>query len=180
MENADFERCISEIANGKKDPLRQIYEDFSHVVFLLAFSILGQKEAAEDVTQEVFIKIWKNAGAFRSGNNPKAWIMRITRNAAIDTLRKNSREFSTDISALRDPEDTDPTMETDEKLELQRALSRLDDRERQIIVMRTLGGLTYGTIGRIMSIPLPTVAWKYRNGLKKLKIQLSSPKEVAE
>lgn len=180
MDNEDFEKHLSQIARGEKDPLRQIYEDFSHVVFMLAYSILGQKEAAEDVMQEVFIKIWRNAGTYHNGNNPKAWIMSITRNTAIDFRRKRSHEFLTASSTLCGSEDPYLNFGSEESLEIQQALAMLDDQERQIVVMRILSDLTYNSISKIMSIPLPTVAWKYKHGIKKLKTQLSLPKEVME
>jgi RNA polymerase sigma factor (sigma-70 family) len=134
MDNKDLEKYIFQIAQGKKDSLRRIYEDFSHVVFMLAFSILGKKETAEDVMQEVFIKIWRYASTYHKGNNPKAWIMSITRNTAVDFKRKRKHEFLTDLSALCDSEDTDLTLGSDEKLEMQQALAMLDGQERQIII----------------------------------------------
>jgi len=139
-------------------------------VFSLSLSILGCHSRAEDVAQEVFLKVWANARTYRIGANPKAWIMGITRNAAIDSLRKNKKEFSTDEIPEPHPE-IHPTLEENVvvSITLTEALSELTNEEREIVILRVVAGLTASEVSKIMHTPLNTVYWKYNRAIETLK-----------
>lgn len=182
MGDHEMEPYLLRIASGDKDALRQLYDAYSHAVFLLALSILKHREQAEDVMQNVFLKIWAGAGSYRKGSSPKAWIMGVTRNEAIDSLRKGRFETIYDGEEGDDIPDACKTesMEdaVEDRMDMEEALSALNEKERQVVLLRIVGDLTYGEIAGVLSIPLPTAVWRYKNSLKKLETHLLLLKEA--
>ena len=91
-----FAQCMKSIAEGDKTALKEIYEEYLPYLYSVVYGVVQQKEAAEDVTSEVFLRIWKTAEKYRPGNGHKGYLATIARNMAIDELRKHKREVLPD------------------------------------------------------------------------------------
>lgn len=185
MTNEQFEAAMARMIRGDRSGLKEIYEAYIGYIYRIIYEMLQNKENAEDVTSEFFIKLWDKAGSYRPGNGHKAFLTVMARNMAIDFFRKYRKEELTamlqDIGT--DPEEdhlygkpaygirTDQTTEeiVVEDISLQTALAALKDAERQIVSMRVLGELTFKEIAVIMNIPMGTVTWRYQNAIKKLR-----------
>ena len=175
-----FEQCIRQIQNGDKDGLKQIYEAYIACIYSAVYAILGNKENAEDVTSEFFIKLWTNiAEKYQPGNGHKAFLLRIAHNMAIDYLRKNKKEQSTD--EIQEVVETDNAVTTVgmkpasvdssvvEAISVQEAIQTLKEPEQQVLNMKVFGELTFAEISDILGIPMGTVTWRYRTAIEKLK-----------
>ncbi|WP_152394147.1 RNA polymerase sigma factor [Paenibacillus guangzhouensis] len=160
----NLDATMTAIANGNVEALQLIYEEYRHIVYSVALSILRHTASAEDVLQDTFIRVYEKASSYQPGTNLKAWVITIARNLAFDTIRKSNR-----ISE-EDPCIQSPTMDTAivQRLELTEALFRLRELERQIIVMHVVAGLKHAEISKILGIPAGTVRWKYRQSLSRL------------
>lgn len=170
MTSRECENCLSDVLSGKTGGLQQIYESYYSAVFALSLSILNDYHKAEDVAQEVFLKIWSGADSYKFSSNPKAWIMGITRNLSIDFLRKSKHEMPDE--AVGDIGNDGNACIDDlvtSRMELEQALQHLPDIERQIFVMHFAGDISYLFISRILKIPLATVAWKCSHGVKAMQ-----------
>lgn len=156
--------AFEEVARGNAEALKVLYEQFRYIVYSLAFSILKEKQAAEDVLQDTFVRVYEHAGACRPGTNPKAWIVSIARNLAYDAYRRGKK------TASHDNTDCFGTPESSivQRMELTEALLRLGEIERQIVVMHLLAGLKHREISEELGIPAGTVRWKYRQSLSRL------------
>jgi len=173
MIDSEMEQLVIEISKGDKNALEKLYQAYRHVVFSLARSILSSYSSAEDVAQEVFLKIWASAHTYRIGANPKAWIMGITRNAAIDAIRKTKNEMSSDEVFETDVQSKTSLEETVVKsITLSEALNSLDYDEREIVILRSLAGLTVNEVSKITQMPLNTVYWKYNRAIKSLRLMI--------
>jgi len=173
MLDSEMEQLVIEISKGDKNALEKLYEAYRHVVFSLARSILSSHSAAEDVAQDVFLKIWASAHTYRIGANPKAWIMGITRNAAIDAIRKTKNEMSSDEVFETDVQSKTSLEETVVKsITLTDALNSLEYDEREIVILRSLAGLTVNEVSKITQMPLNTVYWKYNRAIKSLRLMI--------
>ena len=173
MIDSEMEQLVIEISKGDKNALEKLYQAYRHVVFSLARSILSSYSSAEDVAQEVFLKIWASAHTYRIGANPKAWIMGITRNAAIDAIRKTKNEMSSDEVFETDVQSKTSLEETVVKsITLSEALNSLDYDEREIVILRSLAGLTVNEVSKITQMPLNTVYWKYNRAIKSLRLKI--------
>ena len=104
MSEEQFEKCIQAMVQGDKQGLRQVYESYVGYIYTIVYGILGNKEHAEDVTSEFFIRLWEKADYYKSGNGHKGYLAAMARNMAIDYLRKYRREELT--SAVHGTEDS--------------------------------------------------------------------------
>lgn len=171
MTSQECEQYLHRIISGDQLGLQNIYENYHHAVFAVALSILKDYQESEDAVQEIFIKIWNKAETYRFGSNPKTWIMRITRNHCLDIFKKRKHEIPEEdnnsiFESCNNHIDDSVLM----KVDIERALSLLSDIERQIFILHAVGQISYLSISHILSIPLATVAWKYSQSVKKLKL----------
>lgn len=181
MTNHRFDKCIQRILGGDRDGLKQIYEAYETMVFACMQGLLLQRENAEDLTVEFFIKLWDQAGQYKPGRGHKSWMMTMARNMAIDFLRKNKREIpANDITDLMDATMTmngqnasksgaNPEVEVLEAMSVTDTLKLLSASEEQIVNMKILGDLTFKEIAEVMGMPMGTVTWKYQNAINKLR-----------
>ncbi len=169
MTQSEFEASVKKIQNGSKEGLREIYEAYVGYIYTIVLGVVGNKENAEDVTSEFFIKLWTALDTYQSNGAHKAWLATIARNMAVDFIRKNKREipteeFEEDVSTAETPE-----QEVISDISLQEALSRLSDAERLVVDMKVLGEMSFREISESTGIPMGTVTWRYQNAIKKLR-----------
>ena len=182
MKEEQFAQCMSRIAKGDKDALREIYEEYMGYLYSVVYGVLGHRETAEDVTSEVFLRIWNTADKFKPGGGHKAYLATIARNMAIDELRKHKREVlmsgdTTDEDDSGGPdeigraasEDTGPEEEVIQDMSLKEALDKLKPAEREVVSMKILSEMTFQEISNALQIPMGTVTWRYQAAIKKLK-----------
>lgn len=160
----DIEEALEAVARGNIEALRIVYEQYRHVVYSVAIAVVKDRQAAEDVLHDTFIRIYEKAHTYRTGTRPKAWIVSIARNLAYDAYRQRKREGG----ARGEPADGDVESRIVRCMELHDALERLDITERQIVVMHLVAGLKHREIGEQLGIPAGTVRWKYRRSLALL------------
>lgn len=164
-----FNENISQICRNEKEGLQRIYEDYGPMIYSVVWEILRDREDAEDVASEFFIRLWDVADTYRPGRGHRAWMIAIARNMAIDHLRKRRREEPVEI--VPEPAREQPAMEETlvDSLSLGQALATLKDEERQIVDLKIMGELTFREIAEILGKPRGTVAWCYRTAIGKLK-----------
>ena len=151
----------------------KIYEEYIQQVYAYSLSLVKNRQVAEDISHEVFLKIWKKADSFVFGKNPAAWIMSIVHNTAMDTLRKSSHEGA--CEKIPEPAtEIDPEAVVVERDSIGQLMHALKDNEAQIVLLHVMSGLTFASISRMLSLPMGTVAWAYRNAMKKLKNKLNT------
>ena len=178
-----FAECMQAIANGNRDALKEIYEEYLPYLYTIVLGVVQQRETAEDVTSDVFIRIWNSAAKFQPGSGHKGWLATIARNMAIDELRKHKREVlmgggggdeENDGGGIEDfSEQETPSEgvedEVVEQLSVMEALDRLKPEEREIVDMKVLSDMTFKEISEILQIPMGTVTWRYQAAIKKLR-----------
>ena len=185
MNEQQFENAVSRMVQGDKTGLKEIYEAYIGYIYRIVYEILQNKENAEDVTSDFFIRLWDKAEQFKTGTGHKGYLATMARNMAIDFIRKHRKEELTallqDIQCDTEEEETSKQKLYKEKKEneveqtvlsemsVQEALSHLKPSERQVVSLKVLGELTFKEIAQIMEIPMGTVTWKYQNAMKKLR-----------
>lgn len=164
---AACEHALRRIAQGDMDGLETIYDKLGRRIYLLAYSILGDTHAAEDVLQDTLIRISEGAHALRDGGNAIAYILTTTRNLSIDALRKRRREIPQEELIGIGSDMREEICDTPfSKLE---ALCILDEEERQIVTLKIEGGLKHREIAPILGISQAACEKRYRRALEKLK-----------
>jgi RNA polymerase sigma-70 factor (ECF subfamily) len=145
------------------------------VAFGLAQAMLGEPEAAEEVAQDVFERVWREARSYRAERGSvRTWLLAIARNAAIDRYRrtgaKRGRETSLDESAERPDPEAEALLERAVRSERVRAaLRELPPDQRTVISLAFYGGLAQSEIAARLGIPLGTVKGRARLAMSKLR-----------
>ncbi len=173
-----FLLAYSKIRSGDKQGLQEIYEEYIGLIYAIVKDVLKNKENAEDVTSDFFIRLWDKADTFQSGRGHKTWITTIARNMAIDYLRKYRKEEVREFLEEPDTEDVlkagaapDSPVEREvlSDMTITEALSGLKENEKQIMNMKILGDMTFQEIAGTLRISIGTVTWRYQNAVKKLR-----------
>lgn len=170
MTSRQLDLCICEIATGKREALRQLYDEFKNPIFLFALSLVKNYQTAEDVEQETFIQIMQSAHKYQQGTNAKAWIFSIARNCCSDSMKKAAKyvplenDILPDLSASADEFD-----KVENALIALEALDVLDETEKTIVSLYFYAELKQTEIAKILHIPYLSVRSKYGYAMKKLK-----------
>lgn len=172
---------ITRCQNGDPNAFEALFQEYKGLVFKNAILMIGNREAAEEVLQDVFMAVWDSLGKF----NPKrakftTWLHRITVNRCIDNHRKEQAptlSFDDEMANMPNVNNSDlPEEALINKLEyerLMRAISRLDIKHRPALVFRYFNDLSYKDIADILDIPLGTVKSRIHNALCMLRKQIS-------
>lgn len=170
----DYNKLIINTSKGDLASLEKLYRDLGPSVFALALSILKNKTLAEDVLQDTFVRVKLASGSYKAGTNGRAWILTIARNSAISIIRSSRYETSAHevLSAVEDG--IDHMQKSIDSLMLKDTLSKLDDTERQIVLLHAVKDLKHREIAKIIDVPLGTVLWKYRRAIKKMNMYLEA------
>lgn len=165
------------VATGAEDrsAFATLYRMTSAKLFGICLRICGDRGAAEDVLSEVYLTIWRRAGAYEPGRaSPISWLATIARNRAIDWRRSAGRRPVVALDAAPEVADETPTAE-DRLVEREGAgrlhlcLDQLEEKQRAAIRRAFFGGMTYAELAEREAVPLGTMKSWVRRGLHKLK-----------
>ena len=171
MTDREFSNCIEDIRQRRQDGLVRIYNEYSAYLFQVVLAVLGQREDAEDVTSDVFLKLWENPPSYTPGNGHRGYLATIARNRAVDRLRKESRTIAVDMTEEADLGSV-PSSEEEivNEIAVEEVLAMMSPAEREIVSMKHLMGLTFKEIAEATGKPQGTVAWIYRECIKKIRM----------
>ncbi len=167
------QQLIDGLLAGNEDAVRALYARFARPIFSLGLRILGSAEAAEELTQDVFVTAWRKAARFDATRGRlSTWLMTIAHNLAVDRLRRETGArrptlvLVDEVPEVASAGDEEPLIERDAAV---RALRSLSDAERALLVRAYFGGLTAREIAEADGIPLGTVKTRLRTALIKVR-----------
>ncbi len=188
-----LQELIAGAARGDHACFAQIYERTHMHLFGVAVRMLGNEQAAEDVLQEAYVSIWKNAGGYRSSVDgqeiqPITWLIAIVRNKALDALRARTRRRAHEQPRAADSDADDEADTTADPapsaahlfdqamqaLRIEGCMSALDGSFRQSLALAYYQGLSHTEVAAQMNAPLGTVKAWIRRGLDKLRACLGA------
>ncbi|NLW74310.1 MAG: RNA polymerase sigma factor [Clostridiales bacterium] len=180
---------MKQAARGNEAAFSDIVRHFERIVYNIAIQATGNREDALDVSQEVFMKLWRTAGSYRGECSVTSWVIRIARNTSLDALRRRSTR-QTDSLTLEDEDgdtteraipvtegDDDPVSSYERKERIaavRRAISELCDEHKEIILLRNIQGLSYAEIADLLGIEEGTVKSRIHRARNCLKEKLIS------
>jgi len=164
-------------ADGDEASFSELYRRTSAKLFGVVLRICVDRGLAEDVLVDVYLTIWRRAGAFEPGRaSPITWMACIARNRAIDAMRRQPRTApaSVDLDAANDIADAAPLaeaalIEAEGEARLHLCLDRLEEPQSGAIRAAFFGGLTYSQLANDLAVPLGTMKSWIRRGLARLK-----------
>jgi RNA polymerase sigma-70 factor, ECF subfamily len=169
---------------GDKDPgaFEVFYDRHGGVAYSLAYRIVGERGAAEDVTQEAFISIWRSGARYDAARGSvRTWMLGIVRNRAIDALRSKSSgapKLNFDDDSILEhrpaPERTESeALRRETAAEVRGALDELPGEQSKVIELAYFGGFSHSEIAGMLGVPLGTVKGRMRLGLEKIRGELA-------
>lgn len=161
----DLEPLLARCRAGDELAWEELVRRMQKRVYGLALGIVHDPEEARDAAQEVFVKIYHHLGELRQGQAFVPWMLRLTRNASIDRLRRNvvrTPEIAVPAEESHHLRDPRPSPEDDARLAdrrrlLHRALGRLGASSREIVVLKEIQGMKLEEIAELLAVPLGTV-----------------------
>ena len=181
IRNLADEEAMQLVGDGNPRAFELIFDRHGGAAFSLAYRMVGNRVAAEDVVQEAFLSIWRSRMRYdRSRGSVRTWVLGIVHNRTIDALRRGAtndrRQETLDGVAERHeaPERTDvEAARREEARSVRTALDTLPDDQRRTIELAYFGGFTHSQIAELLDQPIGTVKGRMRLGLDKLKRQLA-------
>ncbi|MGO4546133.1 RNA polymerase sigma factor [Paenibacillus sp. 2TAB23] len=182
-ESASDERLIRLIAERDSAALEQLYDRYERQVYAFVFRIVRDAMAAEEVVQELFIRVWNSAGRLRTdeaAGKISSWIFTIARNLSIDWLRKHGRkplETKEEGALEREAAPYSTEQEVEHKMlgeQMKEALGELNEDQKQVVELIYFMGYTQQEVSQRHDIPLGTVKSRVRLALTQLRKKFDS------
>jgi RNA polymerase sigma-70 factor (ECF subfamily) len=163
---------------GDRRAFAALYQATSAKLFGICLRVLQDRTEAEDVLQDIYVKIWRNAGHYQvNGLSPMTWLITIARNAAIDRLRRrravSGDSDDVDLQADPAPGPEASAIAASDSARLTGCLAELDERHAQAVKGAYLDGETYADLAARFDVPLNTMRTWLRRSLLKLRECLS-------
>jgi RNA polymerase sigma-70 factor (ECF subfamily) len=167
------------LVEARADALDQLYSRYGRLVYSVALRIVGERQTAEEITLDVFVKVWEKADTYQPRlGSVRVWVTGMTRNRAIDILRRQSVRL--DAQSLRwadltsQPISKEPNPEATVDLNLRkqrirRAIAQLPEEQRNVLALAYFQGYTQREIAELCKLPLGTVKSRIRASIQKLR-----------
>jgi len=180
----DDEELMRRLAYRDLQAFRALYKRYGNLVFSASLRVVRDTQIAEDMVQEIFLRIWRKPESYLPQRGRFAtWLTSVTRNRAVDEVRSRNRRFRYEAASPEEqerefagPERNDPALTaelSDQRRLILAALAGIPAEQRRIIELAYFGGLTQQEIADRLSQPLGTVKTRIRLGMQKLRAALA-------
>ncbi len=176
------EELMALVQDADARAFEMLYDRHGGAVFSLAYRIVGDRIAAQDISQEAFLSIWRSRLRYRPEyGSVRTWVLGIVHHRAIDALRRNTvhqrRRAAADTDDIEErqeaPEHTDAeAIRREEAASIRAALAGLPKEQCRVIELAYFGGFTHTEIADMLELPVGTVKGRMRLGLGKLRLEL--------
>ena len=170
------EDLISLVETADAEAFATLYDRHSRAAFSLAYRMMGERQASEDLAQDAFLKVWRSANSYRAERGSvRTWLLSIVHNRGIDQIRSQASRRRTqekiEASAPRSQpsEAFTETWRNSQRDQVREALNTLPPEQLKILELAYFSGYTHVEISDLLGLPLGTVKGRMRLGLKKIK-----------
>jgi RNA polymerase sigma-70 factor (ECF subfamily) len=170
------EDLISQIGQGDRQAFATLYDRHIRAAYALAYRLMGEKQAAEDLLQEAFLKLWRGAASYRAERGSvRAWLLSIVHNRGIDQLRSLASRRRTQEKIEASAQRSQPSeafaqsWRNFQHEQVQGALKTLPSKQSKGLELAYFSGYTRVEIAEFLDLPLGTVKGRVRLGLKKVR-----------
>lgn len=169
-----IEDLIARVAMGNRQAFSNLYDATSAKLFGICLRVLKDRDSAEDVVQDTFVKVWRNAGQYRAnGLSPMTWLITIARNTAIDRLRakRHNHDNLEDAPEISDPAagPEQQSVARSEQARIERCLETLQTERADAVRGAYLNGETYADLAERFQVPINTMRTWLRRSLMALR-----------
>jgi RNA polymerase sigma-70 factor (ECF subfamily) len=179
-EPPDVSALLERVRQGDREAFMTLVERYQQKVFVMAYSILRNKEDALDVVQETYLRLYRKIDTYRPGNNFQGWLLQIAKNLSIDFFRKNTRKKqewhdsrTVDELPLSSGDHGAEERSSDLRGILSRCVERLAERQKMVFIMRHYNGLQFNEISETLRISTGTAKSLHFKAVQNLRKWLS-------
>ncbi len=173
------EELLARVAQGDQKAFSALYDEVAPRVFGLVRRLLVDHAQSEEVTQEIFLEIWTNAGRYEpSKGGATTWILTMAHRRAVDRIRASQAGRDRDVKiGIRDYvaeyDHVESTVEvTIEHERVKQAMSQLTELQRQAVSLAYYGGYSHSEVATMLKVPIGTVKTRLRDGMIRLRDEL--------
>jgi RNA polymerase sigma-70 factor (ECF subfamily) len=171
---ADIDVLMSKVARGDARAFEALYDELSSAVFGLARRVVRDPARAEDVTQEVFLEVWRKAARYdRALGRPRTWVLTIAHRRAVDAVRRSESQKRQDNHGVPDEvvhdQPGEALLREEEHRAVQGCLETLTELQLESVRLAYFNGYTYNEVATMLDKPLPTIKTRMRDGLIRLR-----------
>jgi RNA polymerase sigma-70 factor (ECF subfamily) len=171
---ADVDALVGRVARGDIRAFEALYDEMASSVFGLARRVVRDPSRAEDVTQEVFLEIWRKAARFDSAlGKAKTWVLTIAHRRSVDAVRRSESQKRHDQQVPPDEvgnaEPAEGLIRAEEHRAVRDCLETLTDLQLESVRLAYFNGYTYNEVAVLLDKPLPTIKTRMRDGLIRLR-----------
>lgn len=169
----ELKNLFAEIKNNNNIAFEKFYSKYDKLVLKITYSILKNKNDAEDVMQLVFEKIYSMNKEKLPTKNEASWLYSVTRNETLNYLKSNKNNINLDD--LYEIEDNNNELDkVIEREKYNKLISKLNDDEKEIVSLKIISNCSFEEIGKVLNMPTGTVKWRYYKAVNTLKLLLSN------
>ena len=171
---ADIDVLIGRVARGDAGAFESLYDELAAAVFGLARRVVRDPARAEDVTQEVFLEVWRKASRYdRALGTPRTWVLTIAHRRAVDAVRRSESQKRQDNHGAPEEvvldEPGDAVIREEEHGAVRGCLETLTELQLESVRLAYFNGYTYNEVATLLDKPLPTIKTRMRDGLIRLR-----------
>jgi RNA polymerase sigma-70 factor (ECF subfamily) len=170
------EDLMSLMGGGDAEAFAALYDRHGRAAYSLAHRMMGERQAAEDLTQDAFLKVWRSAGGYRpERGSVRTWVLSIVHNRGIDKLRsvasrRRTQERVEQVAPRAEPSEAfAEAWRNRQRDQVREALGTLPPEQLKILELAYFSGYTHVEISNLLGLPLGTVKGRMRLGLKKIR-----------
>lgn len=169
----ELKEIFSEIKSNSQPAFEKLYSKYNKLVYGIAFSILKNAQDSEDVVQTVFAKIYDIDKNKLPTDKEASWLYTTTKNEAITLLRKRNNHL--ELESIYEIEaENNEISEIISQDSYNRLISKLNDKEKELISLKILANLSFNEIANLLNEPTGTIKWRYYKSIHTLKLLLSN------
>ena len=173
IDDKELEKIFLEINKNKMQGIEELYSKYKKVVYGIAFTISKNKEDSEDIMQMIFAKIYEMENSKLPTSNYASWLYSTTKNETINFLKKKKNHIPIDkIYEISD--DNNELNKVIDSIEFNRLISKLNDKEKEIISLKILSNFSFEEISKLLKEPVGTVKWRYYKSIYSLRVILGN------
>src|SRR5512137_407647 len=180
-EAADITALLERVKGGDREAFMTVTRLYQQKVFVMAYSILRDREDALDAVQETFLRLYLKAGLYRPGNSFQGWLLQMAKNISIDIYRKHlrkRREWETtkpldEIPVAAEPAGDGDSASSDLRSAFARSVDTLAERQKMVFVMRHYNELQFKEISEAMKISIGTAKSLHFKAVQNLRKRLA-------
>ena len=173
IDENELEKIFLNIKQDRTSGIEELYCKYKKVIYGIVFTIAKNQNDAEDIAQTIFVKMTEMEDSKLPKSNYASWLYVITKNETINFLKKKKKDIPLD-KIYEIPDESNEINKIIDNEEFNKLISKLNDKEKEIISLKILSNFSFEEIGKLLKEPTGTVKWRYYKSMNSLKIILEN------